>query len=400
MNLQEQANYAARSRPLQAATNNIHVGETFMRIGVPREIKVHEYRVGLVPAAVRELVEAGHDVLVETGAAAGIGFADADYERVGARIATSAQDVFASSEMIVKVKEPQLPECAMLRRGQVLYTYLHLAPDPRQTEALVQSGATCIAYETVTAPDGSLPLLTPMSEVAGRMSVQVGAYCLQKAVGGRGILLGGVPGVAPAKVVILGGGVSGTHAAEMAVGLRADVTIVDRSMKRLRELSAIFGASLRTEYSTQEHIDALVIDADLVIGAVLIAGAAAPKLVTRDMVRRMKTGSVLVDISIDQGGCFETSKATTHADPTYVVDGVIHYCVANMPGAVPRTSTFALNNATLPFARRLADLGWKRAMQIDGHLANGLNVHEGHITNAAVAHALGLPYKPVADFLT
>jgi alanine dehydrogenase len=368
-----------------------------MRIGVPKEIKVHEYRVGLVPAAVRELVESGHEVLVQTGAATGIGFSDADYQRVGAKISPTADEVFAKSEMIVKVKEPQPAECAMLRRGQVLYTYLHLAPDPRQTEALVKSGATCIAYETVTAPDGSLPLLTPMSEVAGRMSVQVGAYCLQKANGG--ILLGGVPGVAPAKVVILGGGVSGTHAAEMAVGLRADVTVVDRSMKRLRELSSIFGPTLRTEYSTQEHVDALVIDADLVIGAVLIAGAAAPKLVTRDMVRRMKAGAVLVDISIDQGGCFETSKPTTHAEPTFVVDDVIHYCVANMPGAVPRTSTFALNNVTLPFARRLADHGWKAAMQADPHLANGLNVHEGHVTNEAVAQALGLPYTPVAEFL-
>ena len=370
-----------------------------MRIGVPKEIKVHEYRVGLVPGAVRELVDAGHEVLVETGAAAGIGFADADYQRVGAKIAATAADVFAASEMIVKVKEPQPQECAMLRKGQILYTYLHLAPDPEQTKALVQSGATCIAYETVTAPDGSLPLLTPMSEVAGRMSVQVGASCLEKAYGGRGILLGGVPGVAPAKVVILGGGVSGTHAAEMAVGMRADVTVVDRSVKRLRELSSIFGASLRTEYSTQEHIDALVIDADLVIGAVLIAGAAAPKLVTRDMVRRMKPGSVLVDIAIDQGGCFETSKATTHADPTYVVDDVIHYCVANMPGAVPRTSTFALNNATLPFARKLADLGWQRALKADTHLANGLNVHEGQVTNAAVAHELGYKHVPVAAVL-
>ncbi len=370
-----------------------------MRIGVPKEIKVHEYRVGLVPAAVRELVEAGHEVMVETGAASGIGFADADYQRVGAKIAATAAEVFAGAEMIVKVKEPQPQECALLRKGQVLYTYLHLAPDPEQTAALIRSGATCIAYETVTAPDGSLPLLTPMSEVAGRMSVQVGAYCLQKANGGRGILLGGVPGVAPAKVVILGGGVSGTHAAEMAVGMRADVTVVDRSVKRLRELSSIFGASLRTEYSTQEHIDALVHDADLVIGAVLVAGAAAPKLVTREMVKRMKTGSVLVDIAIDQGGCFETSKATTHADPTYVVDGVIHYCVANMPGAVPRTSTFALNNATLPFARKLADLGWKKALQADPHLANGLNVHEGKVTNAAVAKDLGYDYVPVADIL-
>jgi alanine dehydrogenase len=370
-----------------------------MRIGVPKEIKVHEYRVGLTPASVRELVESGHEVLVQTGAAAGIGFTDADYQRVGAQIAATAAEVFAQSEMIVKVKEPQPVECAMLRKGQVLYTYLHLAPDPKQTEALVKSGATCIAYETVTAADGSLPLLTPMSEVAGRMSVQVGAYFLQKANGGRGILLGGVPGVAPAKVVILGGGVSGTHAAEMAVGLRAEVTVVDRSVKRLRELSAIFGPSLRTEYSTQEHIDSLVIDADLVIGAVLIAGAAAPRLVTRDMVRRMKAGAVLVDISIDQGGCFETSRPTTHAEPTFIVDDVIHYCVANMPGAVPRTSTFALNNMTLPFARKLADHGWKAAMQADPHLANGLNVHEGHVTNAAVAEALGLSYTPVADVL-
>ncbi len=370
-----------------------------MRIGVPREIKVHEYRVGLVPAAARELVEAGHEVLVETRAAAGIGFTDADYQRVGARIAATADEVFANSDLVIKVKEPQPQECARLRKGQVLFTYLHLAADKAQTEALLKSGATCVAYETVTAPDGSLPLLTPMSEVAGRMSVQVGASCLQKANGGRGILLGGVPGVAPAKVVILGGGVSGTHAAEMAVGMRADVTVVDRSVRRLRELSALFGPSLRTEYSTQEHIDALVIDADLVIGAVLIAGAAAPRLVTRDMVRRMKAGSVLVDIAIDQGGCFETSRPTTHAEPTYVVDDVIHYCVTNMPGAVPRTSTFALGNATLPFARKLADLGWKAALAADPHLANGLNVHAGHVTHAAVAHDLGYDYKPAADAL-
>jgi len=370
-----------------------------MRIGVPKEIKVHEYRVGLVPAAARELVESGHEVFVQTGAATGIGFADADYQRVGATIAATAEDIFVGADMIVKVKEPQPQECAMLRKGQVLFTYLHLAPDPKQTEALVKSGATCIAYETVTAPDGSLPLLTPMSEVAGRMSVQVGAFCLQKANGGRGILLGGVPGVPPAKIVILGGGVSGTNAAEMAVGLRADVTVVDRSVKRLRELSAIFGASLRTEYSTQDHVEALVLEADLVIGAVLIPGAAAPRLVTREMVKRMKPGSVLVDISIDQGGCFETSRPTTHADPTYVVDDVIHYCVANMPGAVPRTSTFALNNATLPFARKLADLGWQRALRADTHLANGLNVHEGQIHNAAVAKELGYKHVPVAAVL-
>jgi alanine dehydrogenase len=301
--------------------------------------------------------------------------------------------------MIVKVKEPQPQECAMLREGQLLFTYLHLAADKAQAEALCRSGATCIAYETVTADDRSLPLLTPMSEVAGRMSVQVGAFCLQKANGGRGILLGGVPGVAPAKVVVLGGGVAGTNAVEMAVGLRADVIVVDRSVKRLRELATVFGPSLRTEYSTQEHIDALVHDADLVIGAVLIAGAAAPKLVTRDMVRRMQPGSVLVDISIDQGGCFETSRPTTHAEPTYVVDDVIHYCVTNMPGAVPRTSTFALNNATLPFALRLANQGWKGALRADPHLANGLNVHQGHVTNEAVAQDLGMNYRPVAGFL-
>jgi len=363
-----------------------------MRIGVPKEIKVHEYRVGLVPAAARELVDAGHEVLVETNAAAGIGFVDADYQRVGAKIAPNAEDVFTRSEMIVKVKEPQPQECARLKSGQVLFTYLHLAADKAQADALVKSGATCIAYETVTAPDGTLPLLTPMSEVAGRMSVQVGAYCLQKANGGRGILLGGVPGVAPAKVVVLGGGVAGTNAVEMAVGLRADVIVVDRSVKRLRELSTIFGASLRTEYSTQEHVDALVIDADLVIGAVLIAGAAAPKLVTRDMVRRMKAGAVLVDISIDQGGCFETSRPTTHAEPTYVIDDVIHYCVTNMPGAVPRTSTFALNNATLPFVLALAGKGWKRALADDAHLADGLNIAFGKVTCKPVAEALRYKY--------
>jgi len=370
-----------------------------MRIAVPKEIKNNEFRVGLTPASVRELVGHGHEVWVQAGAGAGIGLGDDLYRAAGAQIAADAAEAFARGDMVVKVKEPQPEEIKRLREGQILYTYLHLAPDPEQTAGLVRSGAVCIAYETVTGPGGGLPLLAPMSEVAGRMSVQVGAYCLQKANGGRGILLGGVPGVAPAKVVILGGGVSGTHAAEMAVGLRADVTVVDRSVKRLRELSSIFGPSLRTEYSTQEHIDALVREADLVIGAVLIAGAAAPKLVTRDMVRRMQPGAVLVDISIDQGGCFETSRPTTHADPTYVVDDVIHYCVANMPGAVPRTSTFALNNATLPFARRLADHGWKAAMQADPHLANGLNVHAGHVTNEAVAQALDLPYTPVAQFL-
>ncbi len=365
-----------------------------MRIGVPKEIKVHEYRVGLVPAGVRELVVAGHEVLIETGAGAGIGVDDAQYRAAGAAIAGSAAEVFREADMVVKVKEPQPKECEMLRSGQLLFTYLHLAADAAQARGIMQSGATAIAYETVTAPNGSLPLLTPMSEVAGRMSIQVGAASLQKANGGFGVLLGGVPGVAPAKVVILGGGVSGTHAAEMAVGMRADVTVVDRSVNRLRELSSIFGSALRTTYSTTETIEHLVRDADLVVGAVLVTGAAAPKLVTRAMVKTMKPGAVLVDISIDQGGCFETSRATTHADPTFVVDGVIHYCVANMPGAVPRTSTFALTNATLPYVRALADLGWQAALRRDPGLAAGLNVYAGHITHDAVAKALGLSARP------
>jgi alanine dehydrogenase len=361
-----------------------------MRIGVPREIKVHEYRVGLVPAGVRELTAAGHEVVVETGAGKGIGVDDAHYEACGAKVVGSAEQVFAGSEMIVKVKEPQPKECLMLRPGQVLFTYLHLAADREQALGLMKSGATAIAYETVTGRNNSLPLLTPMSEVAGRMSIQVGASCLQKAQGGFGVLLGGVPGVQPAKVVILGGGIAGTHAAEMAVGLRADVTVVDRSVDRLRELSSIFASSLRTAYSTAETIERLVLDADLVVGAVLLVGAAAPKLVTRAMVKRMKPGAVLVDIAIDQGGCFETSHPTTHAEPTFVVDGVIHYCVANMPGAVPRTSTFALTNATLPYVRALADQGWKHALEKDAGLAAGLNVNEGKVIHQAVAAALGL----------
>jgi len=366
-----------------------------MKIGVPKEIKVHEYRVGLVPAGVLELVRGGHEVLVETGAGSGIGFADSHYEAAGARIAPAAAQIFASADTIVKVKEPQLAECKMLRGGQVLFTYLHLAADREQALALLASGATAIAYETVTATDGSLPLLTPMSEVAGRMSVQVGANCLQKANGGFGVLLGGVPGVAPAKVVVLGGGVSGTHAAEMAVGLRADVTVVDRSVKRLRELSSSFGNRLKTVYSTAHAIEELVRDADLVIGAVLIAGSAAPKLVTRAMVKTMKPGAVLVDIAIDQGGCFETSRPTTHAEPTYVEDGVIHYCVTNMPGAVPRTSTVALTNATLPYVKAIADRGWRQALASDRGLALGLNVHAGRVTHEAVAQALGLEFKPL-----
>jgi alanine dehydrogenase len=364
-----------------------------MKIGVPKEVKIHEYRVGLVPAGVRELVDSGHSVLVQSGAGAGIGFDDSNYQSAGADIAQRAEDVFGTCDLIVKVKEPQLAECQQLRKGQTLFTYLHLAADREQAQALMVSGSTAIAYETVTAPDGSLPLLTPMSEVAGRMSVQVGANCLQKANGGFGVLLGGVPGVAPAKVVVLGGGVSGTHAVEMAVGLRADVTVVERSVKRLRELSAIFGSQLKTVYSTAHAIEELVRDADLVIGAVLIAGAAAPKLVTRDMVKTMKPGAVLVDIAIDQGGCFETSRPTTHAEPTYMLDGVIHYCVTNMPGAVPRTSTFALTNATLPYVKSLADHGWNGAMAKDAGLARGLNVHAGHLTHEAVATALGLDYR-------
>jgi alanine dehydrogenase len=367
-----------------------------MRIGVPKEIKNNEYRVGMVPAGVRELVVAGHEVLVETGAGNGIGVDDEAYQAAGAVIAKVAAEVFEKAELVVKVKEPQPAECAMLRPGQVLFTYLHLAADPVQAKGLMNSGATAIAYETVTAPNGSLPLLTPMSEVAGRMSIQVGAASLQKANGGFGVLLGGVPGVQPAKVVILGGGVAGKHAAEIAVGMRADVTIVDRSLDRLRELSATFGASLLTAYSTTETVERLVREADLVIGAVLVAGAAAPKLVTRAMLSTMKRGAVLVDISIDQGGCFETSRPTTHADPTFVVDGVIHYCVANMPGAVPRTSTFALTNATLPYVRALADLGWQAALKRDPGLAAGLNVHAGEITHDVVARALGLQARPAA----
>jgi alanine dehydrogenase len=366
-----------------------------MRVGVPKEIKVHEYRVGLVPAGVRELVAAGHQVLVQSTAGAGIGVDDAAYTAAGAKIVASSKEVFDGADLVIKVKEPQLAECKMLRPGQILFTYLHLAADPEQAKALMASGATAVAYETVTSADGSLPLLTPMSEVAGRMSVQVGATCLQKANGGLGVLLGGVPGVPPGKVVVLGGGVSGTAAAEIAVGMRADVTVVDRSLKRLRALDALFAGRLQTAASTTEAIESLVIQADLVIGAVLVAGAAAPKLVTRDMVRKMRPGAVMVDISIDQGGCFETSRPTTHADPTFVVDGVVHYCVTNMPGAVPRTSTFALTNATLPYAKMLAEHGVS-ALKLDPHLAHGLNVHQGAITHEAVARDLSLPYRPYA----
>ena len=361
-----------------------------MKIGVPKEIKIHEYRVGLVPAAVRELVGSGHEVLVEQGAGAGVGFDDAAYQAVGAHIVGDARAVFGAADLVVKVKEPQLVECAMLRPGQVLFTYLHLAADRPQAEALMRSGAHAIAYETVTARDGSLPLLTPMSEVAGRMSVQVGATLLHKSAGGRGMLLGGVPGVAPAKVVILGGGVSGTAAAEIACGMRADVTVIDKSLPRLRELDALFGGRLKTVFSTAASIEAAVAQADLLIGAVLVPGAAAPRLVTRNMVRAMRQGTVIVDIAIDQGGCIETSRPTTHADPTYVEEGVVHYCVTNMPGAVAQTSALALNNGTLPYVRALANDGFEAACRKDPGLAAGLNVSQGRIVHSAVAEALGI----------
>jgi alanine dehydrogenase len=361
-----------------------------MLIGVPKEVKSHEYRVGLVPGSVRELVHHGHKVVVETGAGSGIGFDDAAYEAAGAEILTRAADVFAAAEMIVKVKEPQPDEVRALREDQVLFTYLHLAADRKLTEALLRSGAVGIAYETVTDPRGGLPLLAPMSEVAGRMSVQVGAHCLEKEQGGLGILLGGVPGVAAAKVVILGGGVSGTNAARMAMGLEAHVTVIDRSLPRLYELDMQFGSQLHTLFSTVENIEREVVSADLLIGAVLVPGAAAPKLVSRQLVRAMKPGSVIVDISIDQGGCIETSRPTTHADPTYIDEGVVHYCVTNMPGAVARTSAVALNNATLPFVLAIADRGWRRALSDDPHLRNGLNTSRGQLTHPAVAHDLGL----------
>ncbi|OJT96451.1 alanine dehydrogenase [Metarhizobium album] len=359
-----------------------------MRVGCPKEIKNHEYRVGLTPGAVREYVAHGHDVLIETKAGAGIGADDAAYIAAGARIVGSAKEIFEKCDMVVKVKEPQPAEWAQLRDGQLLYTYLHLAPDPEQTKGLLASGVTAIAYETVTDDRGGLPLLAPMSEVAGRLSIQAGAVALQKAYGGRGILLGGVPGVLPAKVAVIGGGVVGLHAAKMAAGLGAEVTIIDRSLPRLRQLDDIFAGRVRTRYSTIDALEDEVFAADLVIGAVLIPGAAAPKLVTREMLSGMKKGAVIVDVAIDQGGCFETSHATTHSEPTYEVDGIIHYCVANMPGAVPITSAHALNNATLQHGLALADRGL-RAIAEDKHLRNGLNVHKGRVTNRPVAEALG-----------
>lgn len=365
-----------------------------MLIGVPKEIKNHEYRVGLTPESVAELTHLGHRVMVETQAGTGIGASDNDYREAGAEIANDARVVFDAADMIVKVKEPQPAERAMLRPGQVLFTYLHLAPDPAQTRDLLASGATCIAYETVTDDNGALPLLKPMSQVAGRMAIQAGATALEKAHGGRGVLLGGVPGVQPGKVVILGGGVVGFHAAQNAVGLGAEVTILDRSPAALERLSDFFGASARVLYSNKAAISRAVADADLVIGAVLIPGAAAPKLVTRDMLGTMRSGAVLVDVAIDQGGCFETSRPTTHADPTFLVDGIVHYCVGNMPGGVARTSTYALNNATLPHVSRLANLGWKAALRADPHLLNGLNIWNGKVTCEPVAQAQDHQYTP------
>jgi alanine dehydrogenase len=365
-----------------------------MLIGVPKEIKNHEYRVGLTPSSVRELTGHGHKVLIEHNAGAGIGAADHVYEKAGAQIAANAADVFARADMIVKVKEPQAVECAMLRPGQVLFTYLHLAPDPEQCTALMKSGAICIAYETVTQPGGGLPLLAPMSEVAGRMAIQAGAYCLEKAHGGMGVLLGGVAGVAPAKIVILGAGVVGTNAAQMAVGTGAQVVVIDRSVEALRRTDRMFNGRVTTMFSNRDNVEQQVLSGDLVIGGVLIPGAAAPKLITKEMVAGMKPGSVIVDVAIDQGGCAETAHATTHAEPTYVVDNVVHYCVANMPGGVPRTSAYALNNATLPFTLQLANLGWQKALAADVHLRAGLNVCKGKVTYKEVADVLGHEYQP------
>jgi alanine dehydrogenase len=370
-----------------------------MLIGLPKEIKNHEYRVGLTPASVHELITHGHQVLVQSGAGAPIGLSDEQYVAAGAKLAASAKDVFAQADMIVKVKEPQPVECAMLRPGQILYTYLHLAPDPEQTKLLIKSGAVCIAYETITGPGGGLPLLAPMSEVAGRMAVQAGAAHLEKSKGGMGVLLGGVPGVPAGHVVVLGAGVVGTHALQMAVGLGARVTVLDKNVDRLRQLDLVFGNRIHTVYSTGHSVEEAVLDAELVVGGVLIPGAAAPKLVTRAMISNMKKGAVVVDVAIDQGGCFETSHATTHDDPTFMVDGVVHYCVANMPGAVARTSTFALNNATIAHAVALADKGWKQALRDDVHLKNGLNVANGQVTYEAVAQTLSYNYVSADSLL-
>ena len=370
-----------------------------MLVGVPKEIKNHEYRVGLTPAGVRELVSAGHQALVETQAGIAIGFTDDQYADAGAELVATAAEIFKRAELIVKVKEPQPSECTQLRANQTLFTYLHLAPDPEQTKLLLASGAICIAYETVTGPNNSLPLLAPMSEVAGRMSIQEAALCLEKSKGGSGVLLGGVPGVEAGKVVVLGGGVVGLNAARMALGLGAEVTILDRSLPRLRQIDEMFDGRIKSLYSTTEAIESQLRTADAVIGAVLIPGASAPKLVTRDMLGVMKSGSVLVDVAIDQGGCFETSRATTHQDPIYVVDDIIHYCVANMPGGVARTSTFALTNATLPFVMSLANKGAEEALRSDAHLLNGLNVYRGVLTVKAVAEAQGLSFVEPAEAL-
>ncbi|MBD8629085.1 alanine dehydrogenase [Oxalobacteraceae sp. CFBP 8753] len=370
-----------------------------MLVGVPTEIKNNEYRVGLTPASVHELVAQGHQVLVQQGAGNEIGLPDAQYVAAGASIVASAQEVFAQADMIVKVKEPQAAECAMLREDQILFTYLHLAPDPDQTAALVRSRAICIAYETVTGPGGGLPLLAPMSEVAGRMSIQAGAAHLEKSRGGMGLLLGGVPGVAAGHVVIIGAGVVGANALQMAVGTGARVTVLDKNLDRLRQLDLVYGNRIATLHSNAQALEEAVLSADLVIGGVLVPGAAAPKLVTRSMVSQMKNGAVIVDVAIDQGGCFETSHATTHADPTFVIDGVVHYCVANMPGAVARTSTFALNNATIGHVLALAGKGWRRALGDDPHLRHGLNVCQGKVTFEAVAHALGYDYMPAESLL-
>jgi alanine dehydrogenase len=371
--------------------------DRIMRVGVPKEIKVHEYRVGLTPASVRDLTAHGHAVLVQSGAGAAIGFADAAYEAAGAAIAADAARVFAEAELIVKVKEPQPAEWMRLRPGQVLFTYLHLAPDPAQAKGLLASGASAVAYETVTEAEGGLPLLRPMSEVAGRMAPQVGARCLEKEAGGAGVLLGGVPGVPPARVAVLGGGVVGANAARIARGMRAEVTVLDRNPRVLAALDVEFGGAVSTRYASRAAIEEAVIESDLVIGAVLVPGAAAPRLVTRAMLARMRPGSVVVDVAIDQGGCFETSRPTTHADPTYVEEGVVHYCVTNMPGAVARTSAVALNNATLPFVLQVADLGLARACAANPHLAQGLNIHAGRVTHPAVAAALGLDHLSVEN---
>jgi len=370
-----------------------------MQIGVPQEIKNHEYRVGLTPASVRELCAHGHSVRVQSGAGAAIGLSDEDYRAAGATLVPDAASVFAQAEMIIKVKEPQAPELTMLRPGQILYTYLHLAPDAALTAALVRSGAVCIAYETITGPNRTLPLLAPMSEVAGRMAVQAGATHLEKSRGGMGVLLGGVPGVPAAHVVILGAGTVGANAVQMAVGMGARVTVLNRSMEKLRALDALYGNRIHTLLASTHNIEQSVLDAELVIGSALVAGATAPKLVSRALVSRMKKGAVMVDVAIDQGGCFETSHPTTHADPTFVVDGVVHYCVANMPGNVARTSTFALNNATLPHALALAGKGWQQAMREDPHLRHGLNIAQGHVTHEAVAQQLGYAYVPAEQLL-